>query len=222
MTTERATLVYMPGRGIADSIRLLLEAGGWTWDEHHPDSREAFLALKAETVHGTIPYIRIHEGETMRTLEQVPAILKYLARRAGLYPERIDEQYGADMLCSLLCDFTFSIGMAPFAPDPIEGVAKLRTDLAPRYLPSLDRSLHDNLEGDGFCGASLSFVDLQAFAALSFFRDFHADAFGAHPRLEDFVDRIAAVPHVAAYLPRRYGLPNAAYVARAKSIVLGA
>jgi hypothetical protein len=47
----------MPGRGIADSIRLLLEAGWWTWDEHHPDSREAFLALKAETVHGTIPYV---------------------------------------------------------------------------------------------------------------------------------------------------------------------
>ena len=90
MKTERATLVYMPGRGIADSIRLLLEAGGWNWDEHHPDSREAFLALKAETVHGTIPYARIYEGESMRTLEQVPAIVKYLARRAELYPEQID------------------------------------------------------------------------------------------------------------------------------------
>ena len=39
--------------------------------------------------------------------------------------------------------------------------------------------------------------------------------------LEVFVDRIAAQPHVAAFLPRRYGLPDAAYVAHAKSIVLG-
>ena len=65
MTKERATLVYMPGRGIADSIRLLLEVGGWTWDEHHPDTHEEFLALKTETLHGTIPYVRIHEGETI-------------------------------------------------------------------------------------------------------------------------------------------------------------
>ena len=72
MSRERVTLVYMPGRGIADAIRLLLEVGGWTWDEYNPDSREDFLALKAETVHGTIPFVRIHEGETMRTLEQVP------------------------------------------------------------------------------------------------------------------------------------------------------
>ena len=62
MTRERATLVYMPGRGIADSIRLLLEVGGWEWDEYHPESSEDFLVLKAETVHGTIPYLRIqHE-----------------------------------------------------------------------------------------------------------------------------------------------------------------
>ena len=157
----------------------------------------------------------------MRTLEQCPAMLKYLARRVGLYPEGIDEQYRADMLCSLLCDFTFPIGMARFAPDPAEGVAKLRTDLAPRYLPSIDRALRDNINGDGFCGASLSFVDLQAYAALSFLRDFHEDIFESHPQLEDFVARIAAHPLVAAFLPRRYGLPDAAYVAHAKRIVLG-
>ncbi len=39
--------------------------------------------------------------------------------------------------------------------------------------------------------------------------------------LEVFVDPIAAQPHMAAFLPRRYGLPDAAYVAHAKSIVLG-
>ena len=111
--------------------------------------------------------------------------------------------------------------MAPFAADPVEGVAKLRTDLAPRYLPSLDRALRDNPDGDGFCGASLSFVDLQAFAALSFFRDFHEDGIEAYTQLEDFVDRIAADPNVVSFLPRRYGLPDAAYVAHAKSVVLG-
>ena len=221
MIRGRATLVYMPGRGIADAVRLLLEVSGWTWDEYHPDSREDFLALKAETVHGTIPYIRIHEGEAMRTLEQCPAIFKYLARHAGLYPEQIGEQYRGDMLCSLLCDFTFSIAFARFAPDPAEAVTKLRTDLAPRYLPSLDRALCDNLDGDGFCGASLSFIDLQAFAALSFLRDFHEDAFDDHPRLEGFMDRIAALPRVVSFLQRRYGLPDADYVAHSKSIVLG-
>lgn len=168
MTVESATLVYMPGRGIADSIRLMLEVGGWNWDEHHPESREAFLVLKKETVHGTIPYIRIYTAETVRTLEQIPAILKYLARRAGLYPEQIDEQYKVDMLCSLLCDFTNSIGFAPFASDPDEGIANLQTDLGPRYFPSLERALCDNRYGDGFCGKSLSFVDLQAFAAIVF------------------------------------------------------
>ena len=219
MSRERVTLVYMPGRGIADAIRLLLEVGGWTWEEHHPDSREDFLALKAETVHGTIPFVRIHEGNTMQTLEQSSAILKYLARRAELYPERIDEQYRADMLCSLLYDFTSPIGSAAFAPDPAEAVANLRTDLGPRYLPSLDSALCDNLDGDGFCGTSLSFVDLQAFVALSFLRDFHEDAFNEHPRLEEFVDRIAALPPVVSFLQRRFGLPDADYVVHCKSIV---
>ena len=157
----------------------------------------------------------------MRTLEQSPAILMYLARRAGLYPERIDEQYRADMLCSLLCDFTSAISFARFAPDPTEAVIELRTNLAPRYLPSLDRALCDNPDGDGFCGASLSFIDLQAFVALSFLRDFHEDPFDNHPRLEKFVDRIAALPRVVSFLQRRYGLPDAAYVAHSKSVVLG-
>ena len=222
MTRQRATLVYMPGRGIADSIRLLLEVGGWEWDEYHPESREDFLVVKAETVHGTIPYLRIHDGAHLRILEQCPAIIKYLARRAGLYPEQIDEQYRADMLCSLLCDYTVSIGFAPFADDPVEAVAKLRTDVSPRYLPSLERALCDNDKGDGFCGGDLSFVDLQAFATLSFCCDFHEDALTAHPRLEAFVDRIVALPGVVTFLARRYGLPDEDYVARAKSIVLGA
>ena len=221
MTTKQATLVYMPGRGIADSIRLLLEIGGWTWDEYHPDSREDFLALKAETVHGTLPYIRIRDGEAMRTLEQSPAILKYLARCASLYPARIDEQYRVDMLCSLLSDFTFAIAAARFAPDPVEAVTMLRTTVAPRYLPSLDRALSDNHDGVGFCGANLSLIDLQAFAALTFLRDFHEDAFDDHPRLEKLVDRIAADPRVTSFLQRRFELPDADYVAHCKSIVVG-
>ena len=32
------------------------------------------------------------------------------------------------------------------------------------------------------------------------------------------MDRIAAQAHVAAFLPRRYGIPDDAYVAHAKSI----
>jgi glutathione S-transferase len=221
MIKKQVTLVYMPGRGIADSIRLLLEVGGWAWDEYHPDSREDFLALKMETVHGTLPYIRIHRAETTQILEQSTAILKYLARSAGLYPERIDEQYRGDMLCSLLYDFTSSVASARFASDPAEAVTKLQTDIAPRYLPGLDRALSDNVDGDGFCGTSLSFIDLQAFAALSFLRDFHVDAFDDHPRLHDFVDRIATLPCVVSFLQRRYGLPDAAYVAHCERIVAG-
>lgn len=219
MTIKQATLVYMPGRGIADSIRVVLEVGGWTWDEHHPATREEFRTLKAETVHGTLPYIRIHEGEAIQTFEQSLAILKYLARREGLYPTRIDEQYQADMLCNLLSDFTFSIAAARFAPDPVVAVKKLRSETAPRFLPSLDRALRDNVEGAGFCGANLSFVDLQAFVALSFLRDFHEDIFADHSRLEDFADRIATLPHVVTFLQRRFGLPDAAYVAHCKGIV---
>ena len=57
------------------------------------------------------------------TLVYNPAILKYPARRAGLYPEEIDERYQADMQCSALRDFTLSNGMARYAPDPAEGLA---------------------------------------------------------------------------------------------------
>jgi glutathione S-transferase len=218
---KQATLVYMPGRGIADLIRLLLEAGGWTWDEHHPASRVEFLALKAETVHGTLPYIRIDEGKAVRTFEQSMAISQYLARRAGLYPRHLDEQYKADMLGSLLCEFTFLIASARFAPDPVAALKKLRTETAPRFLPSLDRALCDNLGGDGFCGATLSCVDLQAFVALTFLRDFHPDAFDDYPQLEGFVEQIAALPCAVNFLQRRFGLPDAAYVAHCKSIVVG-
>jgi len=212
----------MPGRGVADSIRLLLEVGGWDWDEYHPDSRDDFLALKMETVHGTIPYIRIQGAETNQVLEQSTAILKYLARCSSLYPEGIDEQYRTDMLCSLLYDFTSCIASARFAADPADAVMALQTDIGPRYLPSLDRALSDNVDGDGFCGMSLSFVDLQAFVALSFLRDFHEDAFDNHPRLHDWVDKIATLPPVVSFLQRRFGLPDAAYVSHCKSIVVGA
>jgi len=221
VTRKQATLVYMPGRGVADSIRLLLEVGGWTWDEHHPTSREEFLALKSETVHGTLPYIRIDEGGAIKTFEQSLAILTYLARRAGLYPKRMDENYRTDMLCNLLYDFTSSVASAHFALDPVAAVRDLRTVTAPRFLPSLERMLCDNRDGDGFCGATLSYVDYQAFVGLSFLRDFHESTFADYPRLEGFLDQISALPPVVAFLQRRFGLPDAAYVAHCKSIVVG-
>ena len=86
----------------------------------------------------------------------------------------------------------------------------------------MERILIDNKQGDGLCGTDLSFVDLQAFVALSFCRDFDEDALVDHPRLETFVNRIAALPGVEAFLARRFGLPDEDYVARAKKIVLGA
>ena len=116
---------------------------------------------------------------------------------------------------------TSAIASASFASDPAEAVTKLQTDIAPRYLPGLDRALSDNVDGDGFCGTSLSFIDLQAFAALSFLRDYHEDAFADHPRLHDLVDRIATLPWVVSFVQRRFGLPDAAYVAHCKSIVVG-
>ncbi len=204
------TLIYFPGRGRAEVIRLVLAEAGVEWDEHHVGrgtppvhGRPTDLAeLKAS---GALPFgaVPVWEEPGLR-LAQSAAIAAHLARRHGLYGASPLDAARCDELLGCVEDVRGELRKLYVAP--ADGRAAVRAALLstvlPRWLGDLERHLRPGLDATGFAvGASLTVADLALWYLLESIRD---NGFGAAldgcPALAAFASRIAARPRIAAYL----------------------
>jgi glutathione S-transferase len=118
----QAKLYYFAGRGKGEAIRLLMAEAGISWVEEHIRSREQWLQLRDS---GVLPYLQVPllEIDGLK-LVQSKSIVRYLARRSGLYPTDIVSCYKVDMLMDGIEDLRGTIGSALFrTEDPVRVVA---------------------------------------------------------------------------------------------------
>jgi glutathione S-transferase len=191
-----ATIAYFDARARVEPIRVILEELAIPYEDQRV-SFEAWLEMKSQTPFGALPSYRHGELEIFQT----HAIIRHLARAHDLYGSTESERVRCDVIEEALSDLNELVGKAPWR----DGFAKQRAgyvanELGPA-LEQLERFLESNRDPGGFwVGASLTFVDLVAFALLDTTGAMFPEAMEKYPALREFRDRIARRPRIAAYL----------------------
>ncbi|KAL3197903.1 hypothetical protein MRX96_044629 [Rhipicephalus microplus] len=194
-------LGYWDIRGLAQPIRLLLAHVDAKVDDKRytcgppPDfDRSSWLNEKTKLglEFPNLPYYI--DGDVKLT--QSMAILRYLARKHGLEGKTEAEKQRVDVSEQQFADFRMNWVRLCYNPD----FEKLKGD----YLKNLPASLKAFSDYLGthkfFAGDNLTYVDFIAYEMLAQHLIFAPDCLKDFTNLKAFVDRIEALPHVAAYL----------------------
>ncbi|XP_069485143.1 glutathione S-transferase P 1-like [Ambystoma mexicanum] len=189
---------YFPMRGRAEMMRFLLSDQGCRWtDEEISFEKWASgeVDFKQTAVFGQMP--RMKDGDF--TLYQSGAIMRYLARKHGLYGKN-DKEAG-------LIDMT-SIGLDDLREKYLRLIyleydtgKEAYIENLPSQLARFENILSQNNKGSGFLvGTKISFVDYVMLDILQIHLVLAPDCLKDCPLLTAYMDRIASRPKLRAYL----------------------
>eukprot|EP01033_Poteriospumella_lacustris_P007837 gene7838-5639_t len=121
----QATLYYFGGRGLADQIRWMLAATDVSFTQKLISQRDQIVRMSdAQLPFGQLPLLQIDGLE----LVQSQAIVRYLARRAGLQGLTADEVVKCDMIAEAVRDLLSLVTSAPFKRKYYQPVQHLQHD----------------------------------------------------------------------------------------------
>uniref|UniRef100_G3R0J5 Glutathione S-transferase n=1 Tax=Gorilla gorilla gorilla TaxID=9595 RepID=G3R0J5_GORGO len=203
------TLGYWNIRGLAHSIRLLLEYTDSSYEEKKytmgdaPDyDRSQWLneKFKLGLDFPNLPYLI--DGTLKIT--QSNAILRYIARKHNLCGESEKEQIREDILENQFMDSHMQLAKLCYDPD----FEKLK----PEYLQALPEmlKLYSQFLGKQpwFLGDEITFVDFIAYDVLKRNQVFEPSCLDAFPNLKDFISRFEGLEKISAYMKSSRFLPR--------------
>jgi glutathione S-transferase len=194
--TANAVLTYFDIRGRAECIRLLLEEAGVAYKDRQITNAE-WQKLKPRTPFGQRPLLRIGDVELVQTM----AILRHLARTHGLSGETEVEQTRRDIAIEAIRDADHYLGSIVWTPGFEENRGSIIENDLPVHLVPLERFLAASPTGGSFwAGESITLADVIAFDYLENTEALFPGALSATERLAEFRGRMAARPHIKAYL----------------------
>ncbi|NP_001354513.1 glutathione S-transferase Mu 2 [Pan paniscus] len=199
------TLGYWNIRGLAHSIRLLLEYTDSSYEEKKytmgdaPDyDRSQWLneKFKLGLDFPNLPYLI----DGTHKITQSNAILRYIARKHNLCGESEKEQIREDILENQFMQ------LAKLCYDP--DFEKLK----PEYLQALPEmlKLYSQFLGKQpwFLGDKITFVDFIAYDVLERNQVFEPSCLDAFPNLKDFISRFEGLEKISAYMKSSRFLPR--------------
>ncbi|MEM1049077.1 MAG: glutathione S-transferase family protein [Pseudomonadota bacterium] len=198
-----ARLTYFRGRGRAETTRWMLAAAGVDFINIAVDTPEELAALRAS---GKLPFDQMPLLELDgRNLSQSSAMIRYLARRAGLYGLDDVEAMWCDMIVGVVADFAETGLQAAFKP------ASAVDDLTARFAkfgPRFEARIAD--QGSGYSAAAqMTFADVVLAEALSTYLEWLPDILAATPLLSALYQSVTTQPGIAAYLASDLRYPKA-------------
>jgi glutathione S-transferase len=216
-TATTTVLTYFAGRGMAESIRLLLALVKEPWVEVHMKTREQFLKLRDEEAileYGHLPMLE-YRGQR---LFQSQAILRYVASLHGLYGSTPEERYQVDAANDTAKDLFAKIAGTPWIP--LENrQTHLETVLRPairKFLPYLERRLQTR----EWLAGPLSFADVTLFECFCYLNDFEAhDDLQAYPNVIAHAGRFSQLVKDYLESPQRHGWPDATYMTEVRTVL---
>jgi glutathione S-transferase len=193
---SKATIAYFEGRARVEPIRVILEELAIPYEDQKV-SFESWAKMKSDTPFGALPSYR--EGDM--EIFQSHAIIRHLARVHDLYGTSEAERVRCDVIEEAMSDLNELVGKAPwrtnFASERADYIAN---ELGPT-LDRLERFLKSNQHPGGFwVGSSLTFVDLIGYAILDSTGAMFPEALERCPALQEFREKIAGRPRIAAYI----------------------
>jgi len=197
-------LVYFPVRAKAECARMCLAYARIPWVDESVQSYygSTWPDAKAKAPFGQLPLMVVDGAE----IAQVPAIVHFIASQVnavkpGFVP--------ADPLDAARCDSVFFAAEELAGINPIVNVFRGETwdakkaeffSTFPPKLKNLDRVLGD---GPFFCGAILTYADLNVWHYLDNVRTVEPTALDEYHTVLGFMSAVAALPGVQEYLASR-------------------
>ena len=212
-----ASLTYFRGRGRAETTRWMLAATGVEFINVAIDTPEELATVRAS---GKLPFDQMPLLEINGLcLSQSSAMIRYLARRGGLYGTNDTDAMWCDMIAGVAADFA-EVGLqAAFKPSAAVAVADLEARFA-KFGPRFEARIGD--QGSGFCAADrITFADVVLAEALSYYLEWCPDILGDTPRVKALYDHVTGATGVADYLGSglRYPEPGDDYVIAAARVL---
>ncbi|XP_006816610.2 glutathione S-transferase 3-like [Saccoglossus kowalevskii] len=132
-------------------------------------------------------------------LVQRDAIIRYIARKYGLYGNTLDEQTKVDVLYEGAKDFLFSFMSFGFYGDDEKVMENIKSKTLPRYLPIFERLLSESSSGY-LVGDGLTYADLCLLEALLVTEEYFPELLSDYDKLKDFKVKISSLPRIKAFL----------------------
>lgn len=220
-SVARPTLVYLDIIGICWPLRALFHLKDFDYDLvqvpimawiQRTEDGQPLLPSLTKNAHLPI-YV---DKDVM--LNQSTVLFPYMAEKLGVFGDSQADRFAIQEVMTHCYDALFHWG------GMLQVVAKMNVpeDVFQARLDAfmgrgawglLDNYYHKNLQGfenyltgnpadSGYmAGSRLSFADLQAFNVLcNWYKAFDREAFGAHPLLEDYIQRLASDPRILDYI----------------------
>eukprot|EP00301_Raphidiophrys_heterophryoidea_P021325 c5792_g1_i1.p1 GENE.c5792_g1_i1~~c5792_g1_i1.p1 ORF type:complete len:264 (+),score=78.99 c5792_g1_i1:30-794(+) len=211
---KKLKLTYFNLEGLAEKIRVACAIGGVELEDVRMPTHE-WQSLKLSSKFGQLPFIEL-DGEKFG---QSNAILRYVGRTTGLYPESpllalaVDEilELTQDLWSALLPSLLVNTNSALTQEQKAEMIKKLRTQFAIEELPKTfgfyERQLKNNNTGF-FVGNSVTIADVIVYAMLRYLTKGVLDyipvtCVSGFPLLQAHFVRIADVPQVVEYYSKK-------------------
>jgi len=190
-------LYYFGLAGRGEFPKLVLEEAG----QHYEWVKIGFGEQKNPPLADKLPYGQLPLWEEVNgfSLVQTGTIVRYLAKKHGLYPTDIHEAAKAELVYEGAADYTGTFFQAHFGDEKAK--EHHIKDVIPKWFTSFEKLLAANHEGKGFfIGENITFADLAVYQALEFASKLAPTAIKNYPHLSAFRDRIVARPNIAAYI----------------------
>jgi glutathione S-transferase len=196
-------LGYWKIRGVAQPIRLLL---AYTRTEYKDKRYEVgpaptydktdWLSVKF-TLGLDFPNLPYYIDDDVK-LTQSTAILRYIARKHNLIGTNDKEETRVDIATGQLEDFREGFSNLCYHPDPDYDTAK------PEYIKEMPGKLKQFSDFLGnnpyFASKNLSYADFMVYDMLDQHKLFSQRCLDQFPNLQQFTQRIEALPDIAAYM----------------------
>ncbi|XP_040290756.1 glutathione S-transferase P 2-like [Bufo bufo] len=192
------TLTYLPLRGRAEAIRLLLGDQGVSWTDDEVEMQDwaaGIRDLKKNAVFGQLP--RFQDGDFV--LYQSCTILRYLARKYGLSGSNEREIAIIEMMNDGVEDLRMKYYKFIFW-DNEANKEKFLEELEIQ-LGYFEKILSNNANGTKFLvGDKISYADYNLLDTLECIIDFSPTCLSGFPLLSGFVERLLKRPKLSQYL----------------------
>jgi prostaglandin-H2 D-isomerase / glutathione transferase len=196
------SLYYLPLRARAEPIRLTLAYGEVRYEDVTVSVQD-WSTLKhdrAVAPFGQLPVIRLESGEV---IAQSGAIIRLAAKLAGIYPENPVEAARADMIYEFAQELNMVNPILNFWPISSEQWQTSYTqffEALPRHLTTCESLLGEKAF---YGGNSPHYGDFAIFHIFDTCITVNPQCLNGYIKLQEFVDRIKAIPSIQRYLQNR-------------------